>query len=86
MARDNDSQLPTPRGGNLLPSVARAVGEVSELSLSRPCSGCLRVCPSSIREGSTEEAVLGLRLEGWLGVYQLSNEESASRHMSLLWS
>ena len=37
--------------------------------------------PGSIREGFTEEEEVGLslRLEGWVGVYQLSTGERASR-------
>ena len=41
--------------------------------------------PGSIREGFTEEEEVGLslRLEGWVGVYQLSTGERASRQMVL---
>ena len=42
--------------------------------------------PGSIREGFTEEVGLGLRLEGQVGVYQLSKGERASRQMAPLWS
>lgn len=33
-----------------------------------------------------DEVVQGLRLEGWVGVYQLSNGDRASKQMAPLWS
>lgn len=90
------TEMPAPGPGGRSPlSVAEknschsvcgeAGGDIPEPSLRRICSGHFRVC-LSIREGFTEEVVLGLRLAGWVGVYQISKEERASRPMALLWS
>lgn len=84
-APDPTGRSPLSVGEELLSQCGEAGGDIPEPSLRRICSGHLRVC-LSIREGFTEEVVLDLRLEGWVGVYQISKGERASRSMALLWS